>query len=95
MPNELETIVQRMIEANESEENIAAVIQSYQPQGPKGDTSTEPGTFMGGFTKHLLTKEPGTLAAIASDSAADSMRRSSSRSHCTAAPAMKTEPSRA
>lgn len=34
--------------------------------GSGGDTSTEPGTFWGGFFDHLLTKEKPTVAALAS-----------------------------
>lgn len=36
MPDQLEGIVQRMIDANESEENIASVIKEYRPPQPAG-----------------------------------------------------------
>lgn len=36
MPDQLEGIVQRMIDANESEENIASVIKEFKPPQPAG-----------------------------------------------------------
>ncbi len=79
---DLKAIVQRMIDAGESEENIASVIQSAQPAAAQktsrdvnqsrmalaAENETpiqEPTSFMGGFTKHLLTKEPATVGALA------------------------------
>lgn len=44
MPDNLEAIVQRMIDAGESEDNIATVIQSYQtPQTPEPPADDMPG----------------------------------------------------
>jgi hypothetical protein len=82
MPNDLKAIVQRMIEAGESEENIATVIQSAaQPPAQKTSRDVnqsrmalasenetpiqEPTSFWGGFTKHMLTKEPAAMGALA------------------------------
>lgn len=79
MPDPLETIVQRMIDAGEPEEAIAGVIQHFKSaQTPPEEESTlhalgsaaksfvtDP-EFRKGFTKHLLTEEPATVGALGS-----------------------------
>lgn len=42
MPQQLEQIVQRMIDAGESEENIATVIRSYGSQAPQSEQAPQP-----------------------------------------------------
>jgi hypothetical protein len=49
MADELRSIVQRMIDAGESENNIATVIQSYQP----------PPVVTGRLARHALSGDPG------------------------------------
>src|SRR4051812_38537978 len=53
MPDALQSVVQRMIDAGESEANIATVIQHYQKSGPQPVAASEPDTFMGGALKGL------------------------------------------
>lgn len=58
MPDNLKSIVQRMIDAGESEENIGKVIQHFKAQGtpapePQGDTYAGPDTFWGGVMNSL------------------------------------------
>ncbi len=59
MDPELKTIVQRMIDAGESEENIGAVIQYHEAQkktGPKPVSANEPDTYLGGMVNELVGK---------------------------------------
>ena len=66
MPD-LETIVQRMMDANESEDDIEAVIKEFNtvhppkpqpvPRSVQQTAPTEEDTFMGGFTKSLFGGE--------------------------------------
>lgn len=59
MPTPLETIVQRMIDAGESEDAIASVIQSYKPP-PANPNPQKPGmmdTFTGGVLKSIGSGE--------------------------------------
>jgi hypothetical protein len=53
--DQLTPIVQKMIDAGESEENIATVIQHFKTQTPQlsAVSNEEPGTFTGGFVKSL------------------------------------------
>lgn len=54
MPQDLNGIVQRMIDAGESEENIATVIQHFKTtSGPTPVSPDEPGTYAGGFMKSV------------------------------------------
>lgn len=56
MPQEaLNPIVQRMIDAGESEDNIATVIRHYKAQAsvPTAVSPSEPGTFMGGAAQSI------------------------------------------
>lgn len=64
--DDLRSIVQRMIDAGESEENIAAVIQRFDSQKPQtsapkaapmGDTYKGPDTFWGGVKQSLMSGE--------------------------------------
>lgn len=64
MPQDLESIVQKMIDANESEENIASVIKEFNSTNstpvkptPKGDTYKGPTTFSEGFKQSLTSGE--------------------------------------
>lgn len=54
----LQPIVQRMIDAGESEENIATVIRHHAAQAPAAPSTpvsaSEPGTFWGGVKKSLV-----------------------------------------
>ena len=51
MPQDLQAIVQRMIDANEPEENIATVIQHVKAQSQRVEGGPE--TYAGGFLKGL------------------------------------------
>jgi hypothetical protein len=58
MPSNLESIIQRMIDAGESEENIATVIREHNRKGPTPTTfRNEPTTFTGGVGKSLASGE--------------------------------------
>lgn len=59
MPTPLESIVQRMIDAGEPEENIAQVIRSYQPPAPQPPSTfrNDPTSFAGGVMKSLTSGE--------------------------------------
>lgn len=57
MADELRDIVQRMIDAGESEDNIAAVIKRYDESNP-----VEPGTTAGKVIKEGAIAAPGILA---------------------------------
>lgn len=58
MPDNLETIVQRMIDAGESEENIKTVIEHFHQTPTKPTTlEGEPTTFWGGVKKSLTSGE--------------------------------------
>lgn len=53
MSDELQPVVQRMIDAGESEENIATVIQHYKSRAITPVAADEPDTFAGGVMKSL------------------------------------------
>lgn len=59
--NQLREIVKKMVQAGESEENIAAVIKKYKSTTPKQDVKEvsydEPSTFGRGFINSLLNGE--------------------------------------
>jgi hypothetical protein len=70
MPDPLESIVQRMMDAGESEENIANVIRQYNTDNPPvpkkpGPLSpySGPTDFWGGFTQSLLGGEAAKAGA--------------------------------
>lgn len=67
----LESVVQRMIDANESDENIATVIQHYKGgpnTAPPTELKGEPTDFWGGFRKSITSGEAfgdaGTKGAL-------------------------------
>src|SRR6185369_16636759 len=56
MADDLQAIVQRMIDAGESEGNIASVIQHFRAQTPRSVSvvpASEPDTYLGGFMRSL------------------------------------------
>jgi len=60
MPDDIKAIVQRMIDANESEENIAAVIKEHTKPKPNSGLKkpiTEPTSFGSGFLNSLTSGE--------------------------------------
>lgn len=66
MPDELKPLVQRMIDAGESEENIATVIKHFGQQPPQlsAVSNEEPGTFAGGFVQSLKDQGREVLAGL-------------------------------
>jgi hypothetical protein len=66
MPDQLQQIVQRMIDAGESEDNIASVIREYGKRGPAAPKA-EPGVLerVGNFVKNHPTEIGATLGGIA------------------------------
>jgi hypothetical protein len=59
MPDALDGIIQRMYDAGESEDDIAAVIKDYKknPPRPVQESIAEPDTFFGGVSKSLFSGE--------------------------------------
>lgn len=70
MPESLQQIVERMVAAGESEQDIAAVIQHYKPPTTEQPQSVHPHARVGNFIKNAVVNNPGMAGAMTASLAA-------------------------